>query len=215
MGSSDMGIMGHRAGIWLCIVLLPSLGCQTARSEVSLSSSAREARAEGCDVRLYPATPPPYQVAQVGIVDVECLRAETRRSTAAACLRRLVEESCRAGADTAFGFAYRRGTGTLKISAALGVRVAQPPWPHDQSCSPACSSGFQCREGFCVEVCEESCEPGHICRASRCVALCNPDCGEGFECSDERICVEVEEQEPAATEEPEATPEEPAADASG
>ena len=204
--------MGHRVGIWLCIVFLPSLGCQTARSEVSLSSSAREARAEGCDVALYPTTPPPYQVAQVGIVDVECLRAETRRSTAAACLRRLVEESCRAGADTAFGFEFHRGTGTLKLSAALAVRATPAPWPHDESCSPICSTGFECRGGFCVEVCEEACEPGHVCRGARCAALCNPGCGDGFECSEERICVEVEVEveEPGEPAEPSAEPAEAA-----
>lgn len=188
--------MGYHVKIWLGLLLIPSLGCQTARSEVSLSSSVREARAEGCDVALYPTNPPPYQVAQIGIVDVECLRAETRQSTEAACLRRLVAESCRAGADTAFGVRTHRGTGTLKMSAALGVRTTQPPWPTDTSCSPECSPGFTCRAGFCVEACEEECAAGTVCRGARCVALCNPGCREGYECSDERLCVEVQEPEP-------------------
>jgi hypothetical protein len=69
-------------------------------------------------------------------------------------------------------------------------------------CEPACTAGFTCVEGQCVEnappACEPACTEGFTCIEGQCVedepTACEPACGEGFECIDS-LC--VEKQPPA------------------
>jgi len=191
--------------VW--IALIPSLGCSGLRSEVNVSAPGAELASEGCDLRLHPSTPPPYQVVHAGTIEVECVNADTRRATAAACVRHLVEESCRVGMDTAMAFQFTRGAGSLKLRAVVGTRSGQAPWPTNGSCSPTCSPGFECSAGLCVETCEEACGEGQVCRDAACVSLCNPGCAAGYECDQERTCVAVQsEEEPSEVPESDVQP---------
>jgi hypothetical protein len=158
----------------ILFVLVCVVGCVT--SEVTPIGSTYPARETGCKIDVFPATTPAYQWEDIASVESKCHFTMGR----SACIEKLKEEACKAGADAVYGFNEGRIEEYTIITATLAKRTGEPikvsgPTPPPQpmvGCSPPCSPGYDCQGTTCVPLCNPPCAPGMVCGMDR---TCQPE----------------------------------------
>lgn len=170
-------------------------GAEAGVTRVDLGASA-EARDPDCPVAMRPSWPEAAGTRPLAELTVHCATARDPSATRARCQETLRQAACASGADVAYGLRYHPEVGGLRLEAKVGLGP-RPPAP-EVTCTPACSPGYECSSGFCVEVCEPRCEAGFTCEAGECQPLCRPSCDEGETCSAERRCVAESPEDPSA-----------------
>ncbi len=166
--------------VTLISVSVAMLATSCVQSDLTRIGPTYPAKAEGCQVDVFPSTQPPYPYQDVAMSRASCSDFSGR----SACIERLKADTCAVGGDAAYGFkeSYLPGNGgTSMISATLARKTGETKKEAPASAAPALSAA-QAQE------CTPPCSPGFACRANICEPQCNPACGAGEICTSKRLC---------------------------
>jgi hypothetical protein len=148
---------------------------------VSLIGQPRPSRGPDCELQVFFATLPPYQVDEIASTRVSCSGVSGGRE---GCVGLIKQHACETGSDTVFGFRETVGDGRTYMSATLGLRREAPPPAPGTVATPASVPSGVAGEASCSPICS----PGFACAAGQCIPQCNPPCEAGETCSRKRIC---------------------------